>query len=334
MKKKVFSIILSFAMVITMMPYLATPVMATSPNPTCDHSTWTAWGNGPGEATSLPSEAGDYYLNNDILITPACVNYGGAGRWIIEDGTTMNLCLNGHVVIWDVRCGHTHDSIIINEGATLNLFDCNPEATHQGDFSNYTGGLITSTGFGDHIYNEGTFNMYGGSIVENSHTEAGGGLYNEENANFTMYNGCISNNSSDLGGGIYNKGNVKIYGGKISNNYTNWYSREGGGIYNDGGSLEITNASIDHNSSKYGGGIYSTSGMITISNSDIVYNTAENRGGGIENEDSNCTIIDSNIKYNSAERGAGIYQDEDGECTVNTSYIESNNSSNLGGGYI
>ena len=79
------------------------------------------------------------------------------------------------------------------------------------------------------MYNNGTFNMYGGNITGNeaknftSNSEnvgIGGGVCMEKNSTFNMYAGTISNNTGEYGGGVYSyDGSVfNMSGGTIENN--------------------------------------------------------------------------------------------------------------------
>ena len=58
---------------------------------------------------------------------------------------------------------------------------------------------------------------------------------------------------------------------------------EGGGIENNGGTVNISNSTVSGNSAPVGGGINSGFGTLTISNSTVSGNSAAVFGGGIEN---------------------------------------------------
>lgn len=139
---------------------------------------WTAW----SDESSLPADAGSYYLTVDVTINDT---------WQLNDNIT-NLCLNGHTI----RYTKGDDSIIlVFSGAELNLCDCSAGKTglitgtadscvlfdsYSEDcpdavFSMYSGtiGGITHDGIGDiaavHCDHKfACFHMYGGSIVNNS----------------------------------------------------------------------------------------------------------------------------------------------------------------------
>lgn len=110
--------------------------------------------------------------------------------------------------------------------------------------------------------------------------------------------------------------------------------RNGGGIYNDGGTIAITSESIirDNTANGNGGGIYSASGSVTIDNSIINNNVAPaGNGGGIHNASmlkvSNTWIHDNTTNQN----GAGIYNTA---TAIITGTVLDANSAGLDGGNI
>ena len=139
------------------------------------------------DANRLPDTAGNYYLTQDVMLS---------GSWNVPDGTT-NLCLNGYGITG------LKDSAIKNDGATLNLYDCNStqqmhyftvdssglatvDDSVQARAESFTGGYITGRtvsvnhvpdrGGGVHVLASGTFSMYGGTIIGNA-AAFGGGVY-------------------------------------------------------------------------------------------------------------------------------------------------------------
>ena len=225
------------------------------------------------DRTSMPSEAGNYYLTHDVTLT---------GAWDVPSGTT-NLCLNGYGITG------LNGSAIKNSGATLNLYDCNStQQTHyftvdssglatvddslQAGAESFTGGYITGRtvsvdhvpdrGGGVHVLASGTFSMYGGTIIGNA-AAFGGGVYIGDDAEFNLIDGSIACNTvSGSGGGVdVNPGSkgFNMSGGSITNNTAD---RDAGGInlrknctFNmTGGS--ITDNTANGNRNHDGGGIW------------------------------------------------------------------------------
>ena len=250
-------------------------------------------------ANSLPTEAGNYYLENDVTIP---------STWTVPQGTT-NLCLNGH----GIRLASGVTVINIPSGSTLNLYDCgetvhyftepdtgyglakNIGDTNTGNQASFTGGYITggtamaeNQGGGARV-SGGTFNMYGGTVIGNGYyvdgdygmrgsgVFVGGGM-------FRMYGGKIMYNyAGNEGGGvdlIGSSSQMEMYGGEISHNHANY---ESGGIHTwDSPTLKIYGGEICYNySGDNGGAITIKLGTTYLSGGAIHDNSAKNRGGGI-----------------------------------------------------
>ena len=177
--------------------------------PTEEHEhggvTFTAW----TKTDSLPTDAGNYYLTENVTLSRS---------WIVPNGATF-LCLNGKTI----RAQGRVNVMDIMSGA-LNLYDCK-------DTGNITAGECSSA-----VFNAGTFYMYGGKISGNSSVSWGGGVFTT--GIFQMYGGEISGNSAFYcGGGVYvADGIFRMYGGRISGNST---KEPGGGVAIDNGTFYV-----------------------------------------------------------------------------------------------
>jgi hypothetical protein len=224
-----------------------------------DHADWT-------EVTdTLPTTAGNYVLTENVTINDT---------WEPEDGTKLDL--NGYSITLypdpdmeleiDPDTGLQEkayiDVILVNEGVTFDLYDCNGtdqtrygqwddegyqiyESAPSGDCDIITGGMIARTGGdGSGVFvTDGTFNLYGGNIV--GHTDSGVyiGYYEDQGmGTFNQYGGTIIGNLRTYGGGVtVDFGTFNLYGGSIQNNYA-W---KGGGV----------NAAQNGTTNLYGGSI-------------------------------------------------------------------------------
>ena len=109
----------------------------------------------------------------------------------------------------------------------------------------------------------------------------------------------------------------------------------GGGIYNNGGTLTVSNSTLSGNaagSGAGGGGIFNNVGMVTITNSTLSGNSASFGGGGIDNFRGTVTISNSTFSGNTTNggHGGGIYNSGDsttGTVTVINSTISGNMAS-------
>ncbi|AFY81787.1 Calx-beta domain-containing protein [Oscillatoria acuminata] len=142
-------------------------------------------------------------------------------------------------------------------------------------------------------------------------TISGNNLYqvfyvnNDAAASFHHLTIAEGNNPLGPGGGIYNNGGlVQLINSVVNNNFV---SDSGGGIFNLGGEINITASTISNNSSSLDGGGIWNSGTLNITNSTISGNSADSRGGGIYNESATVNITNSTISNNSVNStGSGI----------------------------
>jgi CSLREA domain-containing protein len=104
----------------------------------------------------------------------------------------------------------------------------------------------------------------------------------------------------------------------------------GGGIYNDHGTLNITNSTFSGNAAKDGGGIYNDQGIVNVANSTFFENNATNNGGGIYSSGT-LTLLNNTFSDNNADVTAGgIYST--GVATVkNTLVVKGTAGNNCSG---
>ena len=205
---------------------------------------------------------------------------------IIVPSGEHTLDLNGHGIL---MTGNAR-VLTINQNASLEVNDSDPDRVHYITLSNYrgtavsdsgeesvsdgsgvikvtggylTGGYINNSGSHDKcgagVFNWGTFVMNGGSIVGNFiQNNSGAGVRNS--GTFTMNAGAIAfNKATGNGGGVTTyvpgggQGKMTMTGGVISDNYCGSY---GGGIQL-AGPFELTGGSVIRNTAGAGGsGIY------------------------------------------------------------------------------
>jgi hypothetical protein len=163
-----------------------------------------------------------------------------AGSICVPTGKYITLDLNGFTIDRNLNepCSDYGGWVIANLG-TLTIRDSGTGGTITGG---YTGKFVDGSKSGGGIYNAGTLTLSGGTITKNADGEKGGGVYNAENASFTMTGGNISANIAatgkggyTCGGGVYNDGTFTMTGGEISGNYScDTANEDGGGVYNAG----------------------------------------------------------------------------------------------------
>ncbi|MEG4010063.1 choice-of-anchor Q domain-containing protein [Microcoleus sp. Pol1C5] len=149
---------------------------------------------------------------------------------------------------------------------------------------------------------------------------------------FTIANGFIS----DDGGGIYNDGGtVNVTNSTLSNNTV--AEGRGGGIYNNGGTVNATNSTFSSNRlSNFfnpnlnpipsGGGIHNEGGTVNLTNSVFSSNSgfAPSKGGAISNNSGTVNVTNGTFSGNSAQDGGGISNNGPGTVKVANSTFSDN----------
>lgn len=292
--KKVLSVLLALAMVLSMVPVSVTAVGTveasayagthTTTGHTCDECGATEWQPWPTSG-ELPTE-GHYYLTQNVEHTKMPQ---------IPAGKELHLCLNGYVIN---KTTTNRIFSVAEAGAELVITDCtackDSEGYHAGAI---TGGTSTLESGGGAIYvaADAVLKLYDGRITGNTnkHDSKGGGgaislavksTSSTKGGSFYMYDGELSDNKSVKtndttynGGAIYanNGAVVEITGGTIKNNQGN-----GGAVYAKNASVSISNVLITGNSGNNGGAIYAE-GPLTIGDGTVITgNTGKSSSAG------------------------------------------------------
>lgn len=255
-------------------------LLLTVPHPHCicgsthrskgDHTEHTEVFFTPWEETdSLPTTAGNYYLENDVTLK--------SGTNIRED---VNICLNGHKIINPLQ---DYPTITVGEYGysyknTVSITDCKS----TGKITSANSKLNTA------FYVRNKLNLYGGTISGyKAYLNGGGAVYTVKGAVVNMYGGTITENSAYYGGGVYMYADSEfnMYGGLISKNNADY----GGGVYLNGGISRIYGGNIKENTAKnYGGGIASAA-QLEIKDSPYISNNKLS-----DSSVSNITLMNNN----------------------------------------
>ncbi|MDE6565524.1 MAG: hypothetical protein K2L47_00485, partial [Clostridia bacterium] len=149
-------------------------------------------------------------------------------------------------------------------------------ALRNTDMGKLTGAVRSANSGGAVIVDGGTFNMYGGLLIDNSAKVGGAGIAYNVGGTTTIYDGVIANNTSTYGAGFAGA-NLTIHRALICYNKATNY---GGGI--NGNNVKIYGGMVVRNSAgNYGGGITLSGNENIIGNAIVGYNTAVNHSGGI-----------------------------------------------------
>ena len=178
----------------------------------------------------------------------------------------------------------------------------------------------------------------------------GGALHVSGVATITITGGTVGANlAASEGGGVWNQvgSTMTLDGVSISSNiaYGNAADNGGAGVFNNGGDMNILNATIEGNmavgTSGSGGGILSTAGTITVNTSDILSNAANRAGGGIEIIDGTLNVLTSNLNINNVNgfagtpnpgNGGGLHVSGTAAIVFTDSFVNDNAAATEGGG--
>ncbi len=307
---------------------------------------------------------------NIIIVTNTNNSGPGSLRQALadaNDGDTVTFAVTGTISLTSGELLLNKSMTISGPGAASLAVDGNQSSRifHVGSgktvsisgltFSN--GSVVYDNGGG--MLNDHSVLTMDSCVVQSSFGDHnnGGGIYNDgsgSSATLTILNSTVSGNYAYFaGGGIYNDAHnggsatVSLMNSTLSSNYAAhtdlpFGGGDGGGIYNSGGTLTITNSVVISNHAGVpdpfpvgsGGGIASY-GTLTITNSTISGNQSYVAGGGIAG---GGTITNSTVSGNFASgqhdgqpwgHGGGI----SGIVTFINSTL-SGNYANLSGGGI
>lgn len=231
------------------------------------------------------------------------------------------------------------DSIQFNVTGTINLVTALPNITDNVTIQGPGADMLTVKSTGNfrifNITTAATVNMSGltlnGGLVSGT---SGGAILNGSTGIVKINNCTLSNNSARSGGAIANtSGVINVNNCMFKQNSCG--NGQGGGIFNDSGTVTVTDSTFSDGRGTEGAGVSNLSGMMEISNCIFSNNAVAASGGAIKNTNpfatmniTNTTINDNSASFN----GGGIYIFS-GTVTITNSTISGNRSS-LGGGGI
>ncbi|WP_452225865.1 choice-of-anchor Q domain-containing protein [Lacinutrix cladophorae] len=172
----------------------------------------------------------------------------------------------------------------------------------------------------------------------------GGAIHLSGTTSATLNNCTITSNiAASEGGGLWNNlGTMTVNNTLVDSNEAKGDAADNGGagIFNNGGTLVVENATVTNNiatgASGSGGGVFSTGGEVTISDSEILMNIANRAGGGIELIEgilnSNNNTVNSNITGNAPGNGGGLHITGAADSNITGGTFNNNVAAREGGG--
>ncbi|MCE9624353.1 MAG: DUF11 domain-containing protein [Deltaproteobacteria bacterium] len=273
-------------------------------------------------------------INNGATFEGGCATFSsgplGTNDTIILGPNTYLLTLDGNDSgnqTGDLDVSHS-DLTLTGAGSALTKIDASgiPDKDRVLEFDDVNTADITGITFtggdstayfedGGAIFaNAGDITLTDVVLTNNTGYSGGGIAIAGSGATLLIDNSTIDHNISVIGGGgvavvfpnQFPSTAVAIQNSTISNNQTQ--DGNGGGIYDDGEFLFLTNSTVSTNSAEgNGGGISSSGGLKGTYNVTIAFNTATGNGGGVNRENFgddgrfNTQIFNTIIAKNTAE---------------------------------
>ena len=292
--------------------------------------------------------SGTLTVDGDALIddnegTGDPANKGGGG--IFNQGGTVTV--GDDVTISNNRATGASGSgggILNNTaGATLTV----GAATISGNTANRAGGGIEDNG--------GTVTLNGTTLIGNATPQAtaapgnGGGLHTG-GGDVTVNGGSVTGNTAIEGGGLWSSGTLVVDGTTIDGNVAlsddDAAFEGGGGLFNQGGTMTVTDATVSDNTANgdggpggagSGGGAFNNgAGTLTVSNSTFSGNSALRAGGGIEGNGGQIVLDNVDFAGNTtggAPGNGGALHATAGDVTATGGTVSRNTAANEGGGF-
>ncbi|MDP9834701.1 Cna B-type domain-containing protein [Gleimia europaea] len=181
-----------------------------------------------------------------------------------------------------------------------------------------------------------TFEMAGGTLTGNvvSHPKyngRGGAVYGE-GTSVNITGGTLSENTTEHGAALaFVNSDVSLSGGVVVQGNDNGdYKGVGGGLYQSGGTLNISGATFTENVSTGSGGAIYTEGdtKVDIAGAEITSNSAARSGGGISFGGTTKAVIHAAVLSDNTSEGfwggGAMYSDTKAEVTIYNGLIRDN----------
>ena len=247
----------------------------------------------------------------------------------------VTICLNGQTIESDAKGMPVFE---VASGGKLTLTDCRYNKGKVTHFSDGTGSGVEVNG--------GIFNMYGGTITDN--TADNGGVCVNSGA-FNMYGGTITGNTAPHGGGVYVNGGTFTMDGNasVTKNIANSSTGTSGGVYVVDGTFTMNSGTISGNEADLtdgGVGVYntatSTTATFNMNGGEITRNKASSSGGvGVYGSNATFNMKGGTIggatvdAANTATyKGGGVYVKNGGTFTMNDTASVTGNTAKQGNG--
>ncbi|QDT11229.1 beta strand repeat-containing protein [Stieleria marina] len=281
------------------------------------------------------------------------VNGGGMFVSAGQTLTLSNVNISGNVATGDAAT--EGGGGVYSEADSLTISDSVIESNQASGASGSGGGIFSAAG---------STTLDATNVRFNSANRAGGGVEVGVGTFVFQNNSALTNNDVNglsvlatapapgNGGGLHVTGaaNVSLTGGSV---FGNEAASEGGGLWNNAGTMTIDGTLIDSNfvesiggdaDAQGGGGVFNNGGILNISNATISNNealdpdagaTQDDGGGGLFNNGGTVTLTDTDLTANFATDGlgnGGAILSLGGSVVISGGTITANEAARAGGG--
>ena len=231
--------------------------------------------NGGG---ALYGDGGALTVRNAQFASNAAVGASGSGGAILNVGGALeikNCDLTGNV---SRRAGGALETVGAGRVAIVNS-NFRSNATGGG------GGNGPGNGGALHCAGAGSIFIAGGSFEGNRAAKEGGALWNAQEKQMTVQDAVLRGNSAagataDAGGGgIYNNGGMlNLRSATLESNRADQGAGSGGGVFNNGGTLQISAGTLNNNlANRAGGAIETLGGKVSMADVTLSNNNDRRR---------------------------------------------------------
>ena len=363
MKKRILSCLMALALCLTLLPATALAADAEPHTTHClcgaDHSSeikthqkadTTTFATAKGLSTYQSSSTPDLMVDDGSADGAKVGGDNDVTGWLLPEGAyylkgevtidrpivirkNVTICLNGKTL----QSTAENQPVFWIMGGELTLTNCNGtgKVIHNSSRSGSGTGVKVELG--------GKFNLYGGTITNNT-ADYGGGVLVGSGTTFNMYGGSITNNTADGdegygGGGVCVKGGTfNMHGGTIAANKATIYTGKGNGggvsvvdggrFTMNGGTIGGTSATRDYNQATgNGGGVYVSGERSTFTmngSASVAYNKAISGTGSYTSDGGNGGGV--------YVKGTGVSVSNNGTFTMNKNASVTGNTAKNGGG--
>jgi hypothetical protein len=267
---------------------------------------------------NVASRGGGISNLNVMTVTSSLVSdnqaiglYGGGiyNHGNVSKLTLINIVVSDNLAIGTNGGGIYNDHILISSGSAISG---NLALSQGAGIYNSDSGLLTirnsllhnntARDEGGALYNAGEATFESSQFTGNEANKTGGGTYNAATGNLTIKTSAISNNTATglQGGGIANAGALNLQHSALI--YNTATVAQGGGLHNTG-TAEMTNDTVSENTGIAGGGIQNDGGTLQIASSTINDNVGT---PVVNNVGGNFTVGNSILAHNMGAVCGGI----------------------------